>query len=77
MSSNLVHSIPHQHGTKATGYKPTSGHDEDLDEAHDISVYSSSLLEEGISSYSTLFSFSLISLVSRLEVLYIATAILL
>jgi hypothetical protein len=72
-----VDSIPHQHGTLATGYKLTSGRDEDLDEGRGVSVYSSSLLEEGISSSSSLSSLSLSSLVDRLVSLDLATALLL
>ena len=70
-------SIPHQHGTLATGYKLTIGRDEDLDEGRGVSVYSSSLLEEGISSSSSLSSFSLSSLVDRLVALSLATALVL
>ena len=70
-------SIPHQHGTQATGYKRTSGRDEDLDEGRRVSVYSSSLLEEGISASSSLSSFSLSSLVDRLVALGLAAALLL
>jgi hypothetical protein len=72
-----VDSIPHQHGTQATGYKLTSGRDEDLDEGRGVSVYSSLLLEEGISSSSSLSCFSLSSLVDRLVALDLATALLL
>jgi len=71
-----VDSIPHQHGTMATGYKLTSGRDEDLDEGRGVSVYSSSLLEEGISSSSSLSSFSLSSLVDWLVGLDLATGLL-
>ena len=74
---HLVVSIPHQDGTQATGYKLTSGQDEDLGEGHGVSVYSNSLLEEGISSSSSLSSFSLSSLVDRLVALDFATALLL
>ena len=71
-------SIPHQHGgTQATGYKLTSGRDEALDEGRGVSVYSSSLLEEGISSSSSLSSLSLSSLVDQLVALDLATALLL
>ena len=70
-------SIPHQHGTLATGCKLTSGRDEDLDEGRGVSVYSSSLLEEGIASSSSLSSFSLSSLVERPVALDLATALFL
>ena len=62
----MVDSIPHQHGTQAIGYKNTSGLDEDLDDGHGVSLYSSSLLESGISSSSSKSSVSMSSLVQRL-----------
>ena len=70
-------SIPHQHGTQATGYKLTSGRDEDLNEGRGVSVYSSSLLEDAISSTSYISFFSWNSLVDRLVALDLATALLL
>ena len=70
-------SVPHQHGTQAKGYKLTSGRDEDLYKGRGVSVYSSSLLEEGIPSSSSLSSFALSSLVDRLVALNLATALLL
>jgi len=72
-----VNSIPHQHGTQATGYKLISGRDEDLDEGCGVSVYSSSLLEQGISSSSSLTFVSLSGLVDWLMALDLATALLL
>jgi len=72
-----VDSIPHQHGTQATGYKLTSGRDEDLNEGRGVSVYSSSLLEDAISSTSYISFFSWNSLVDRLVALDLATALLL
>ena len=70
-------SIPHQDGTLATGYKPTSGRDEDLDEECGVSVHSSLLLAEGISSSSSLSSLSLSSLVDSLVALDLGTALFL
>ena len=70
-------SIPHQLGTQATGYKLTSGRDEDLGKGRGVSVYSSSLLAEGIPSSFSRCSFSLSSLVDRLVALDLATALLL
>ena len=70
-------SIPHQHGTQATGYNLTSGRDEDLDEGHGVLVYSSSLLEEVISLSSSISSFSLSSHVDWLVALDLARALLL
>jgi len=69
--------IPHQPGTQATGHKLTTGRDDDLDEGAGVSLYSSSLLEEVISSFSFLFSFCLSSLVDRLVTLGLAIAMLL
>jgi hypothetical protein len=48
-----------------------------LDEGRGVSVYSSSLLDEGIPSSSSLFYFSLSSLVEGLGALELATALLL
>ena len=70
-------SIPHQHGTQATRYKLTSGRDEALDKWRGVSVYSSSLLDDGISFSSSLSSFSLSSLVDQLVAFDLATALLL
>ena len=74
---HLVDSIPHQHGTQATGYKLTSGRDEDLDEGCGVSVYPNLLPEEGISSCSSLSSLFLSGLVDRLVACDFATSLLL
>lgn len=58
-------SIPDHSGTKTTWYKLMSGRNEDLDTESGVSVNSSLLLEEVISSSSSLSLFSLSSLVNR------------
>jgi hypothetical protein len=53
-----------------------SGRGKDLDNGLGVSVYSSLLPEDGISSYSPLSSFSLRSLVKRLVAMDLATLLL-
>jgi len=72
-----VDSITPQHGTQAAGHEHTSGRDEDLDERHGVSIYSSSLLQVGILSSFSLSSIFLSRLVDRLVALHVATLFLL
>jgi len=69
---HLVDLIPPLYGTPATVYRLAGGQDEAMDEGHGVSVYSSSLLEDGISSSFPLSSFSLIRLVNWLVALDLA-----